>query len=165
MYNSYPLDNAPDYEIDDTYARAEAEAEAAAATDPTPATDPQGTPYAGIEKQGVPPRAGLDFSVGGLVSRVIHGKFFSIDFFRRHWGAVLGVVIMLMIYITSRYSCQTQMETIQRLQTELEVAKTERIREKSAYMSRIRESVMQHKIDSLGLNLTVQEQPPYKIQK
>ena len=57
------------------------------------------------------------------------------------------------------------METIQRLQTELEVAKTERIREKSAYMSSIRESVMQHKIDSLGLNLTVQEQPPYKIQK
>lgn len=165
MYNSYPLDNAPDYEIDDSYAGAEAEAEAAAAIDPTPATDPQGTPYAGIEKQGVPPRDGLDFSVGGLVSRVVHGKFFSIDFFRRHWGAVLGVVIMLMIYITSRYSCQTQMETIQRLQTELEVAKTERIREKSAYMSRIRESVMQHKIDSLGLNLTVQEQPPYKIQK
>lgn len=157
MYNSYSLDNAPDYEVDNTCSDADC------ATDPSPAIDPQGTPYAGIEKQSMQPRAGLDFSVSGLVSRVVHGKFFSIDFFRRHWGAVLGVVIMLMIYITSRYSCQTQMETIQRLQTELEVAKTERIREKSAYMSRIRESVMQHKIDSLGLNLTVQEQPPYKI--
>ena len=56
-----------------------------------------------------------------------------------------------------------QMETIQRLERELEVAKTERIREKSTYMSRIRESRMQHKVDSLRLGLTVQEQPPFRL--
>lgn len=93
----------------------------------------------------------------------LHGRILSMDFFRRHWLAVLGVVAMLMIYITNRYTCQTQMETIQRLERELEVAKTERVREKSAYMSRIRESKMQHKIDSLRLGLTVQDQPPYRL--
>lgn len=98
-----------------------------------------------------------------LMLKALHGRVLSMDFFRRHWLAVLGIVAMLMIYITNRYTCQTQMETIQRLERELEVAKTERIREKSAYMSRIRESKMQQKVDSLRLNLTVQEQPPFRI--
>lgn len=98
-----------------------------------------------------------------LLGDAVHGRIVSMDFFRRHWLAVLGVVVMLMIYITNRYTCQTQMETIQRLEQQLEVAKTERIREKSSYMSLIRESKMQHKVDSLGLGLTVQEQPPYRL--
>lgn len=100
-----------------------------------------------------------------LMLKALHGRLLSTDFFRRHWLPVLGVVAMLMIYITNRYTCQTQMETIQRLERELEVAKTERVREKSTYMSRIRESKMQHKVDSLRLGLTVQDRPPYRIQQ
>lgn len=76
---------------------------------------------------------------------------------------VLTVTAMLMVYITSRYTCQTQMEDIRRLERELEIAKTERIREKSAYMSRIRESQMQHMADSLRLGLRIIERPPYRI--
>ena len=98
-----------------------------------------------------------------LMLRALHGRVLSTDFFRRHWLPVLGVVAMLMIYITNRYTCQTQMETIQRLERQLEVAKTERIREKSTYMSRIRESRMQQRVDSLRLGLTVQERPPYRL--
>lgn len=98
-----------------------------------------------------------------LWRRLVHGRMLSLDFFRRHWIIVVGIVAMLMVYITNRYKCQTQMETIQKLNTELEVAKTERVRAKSAYMSRIRESSMQHMVDSLHLGLTIQEQPPFKI--
>lgn len=97
--------------------------------------------------------------------RTLHGRILSIDFFKRNWVVVLGVVVMLMVYITSRYECQTKMERIRALETELEVAKTERVRAKSAYMSRIRESSMQKMIDSLRLGLTVQEQPPYKLSR
>lgn len=93
----------------------------------------------------------------------LHGRVLSLDFLRRHWLLVLAVTSMLMIYITSRYTCQTQMEDIRRLTRELEVAKTERIREKSVYMSRIRESQMQHLADSLRLGLHIQDQPPYRI--
>lgn len=103
------------------------------------------------------------YRVDSLMLRALHGRILSMDFFRRHWLPVLGVVAMLMIYITNRYTCQTQMETIQRLERELEVAKTERIREKSSYMSRIRESKMQQKVDSLRLGLTVQERPPFRL--
>ena len=74
------------------------------------------------------------YRVDSLMLRALHGRILSMDFFRRHWLPVLGVVAMLMIYITNRYTCQTQMETIQRLERELEVAKTERIREKSSYI-------------------------------
>ncbi|MDE5942248.1 MAG: hypothetical protein K2H14_09070 [Muribaculaceae bacterium] len=97
--------------------------------------------------------------------RTLHGRILSIDFFKRNWVVVLGVAVMLMIYITSRYECQTKMERIRALETELEVAKTERVRAKSAYMSRIRESSMQQMVDSLRLGLTVQEQPPYRLSR
>lgn len=98
-----------------------------------------------------------------IMRRALHGRMLSLDFFSRHWLWVLTIVVMLMIYITSRYTCQTQMEDIQRLTRELEVAKTERVREKSVYMSRIRESQMQHLADSMRLGVTIQEQPPYRI--
>lgn len=97
--------------------------------------------------------------------RALHGRVISIDFFRRNWLVVLAAVLMLMVYITNRYKCQTQMESIRTLERELEVAKTERIRAKSAYMSRIRESSMQHMVDSLRLGITVQDQPPFRISK
>ena len=86
--------------------------------------------------------------------KALHGRVLSIDFFRRYWMVVLAAVVMLMVYITNRYTCQTQMETIRTLQRDLEVARTERIRAKSVYMSRIRESSMQHLIDSLQLGRT-----------
>lgn len=45
------------------------------------------------------------------------------------------------------------------------MAKTERVRAKSAYMSKIRESSIQEMVDSLGLGITVQEQPPYRLSR
>ncbi len=100
-----------------------------------------------------------------FVQRALHGRILSIDFFRRNWLVVLAAVVMLMVYISNRYTCQTQMETIRVLERDLEVAKTERIRAKSAYMSRIRESSMQETIDSLGLGLRVQDRPPFRVSR
>ena len=100
-----------------------------------------------------------------LMLRALHGRILSVDFFRRNWLVVLGAVAMLMLYMSNRYTCQTQMEKIQQLEKDLEAAKTERIRAKSAYMSRIRESQMQHMVDSLGLGITVQDQPPFTLER
>lgn len=84
-------------------------------------------------------------------------------FFGRHWSLILALVVMILIYITFRYQCLTAMETIQSLEKELMVVKTERIREKSRYMSNIRESAMRERIQALGLDLEIRERPPYKI--
>ncbi|MCC8071095.1 MAG: hypothetical protein LIO90_04755 [Bacteroidales bacterium] len=100
---------------------------------------------------------------GAWIARLIHGQLISSDFFSRNWLAIFAACILMLLYITNKYNCQTKMEEIRRLNKELEIVKTERIRVRSIYMSRIRESSMQELIDSLHLNLHVQEQPPYRL--
>ncbi len=76
----------------------------------------------------------------------------------------IGVVVA-MVYITTKYTCQTNMEKIAELERKLEIVNNEKSRERSAFMGRIRETSMQQMVDSLHLNLKVQSQPPYKIPK
>ena len=102
-------------------------------------------------------------SGGSLASRFIHGRLISIEFFKRHWLPVLVSVLLILVYITNKYSYQTRVETANSLRKELEVVKTEYIRQRSLYMSATRESAMRHRIDSIGLDLTYQVQPPYTL--
>lgn len=98
-----------------------------------------------------------------MLVRVLRGQILSSDFFARHWPwCVLGIVV-IMTYITAKYECQTKMEEIRRLEHNLEVVKTERIRARSRYMSRTRESSMMQLVDSMHLNLHVQDTPPFKL--
>ena len=98
-----------------------------------------------------------------LLVKLINGRLLSSDFFARHWKSVLLAILMVLIYITNRYQCLTRMEEIRRLEQELEVVETERIRVRSTYMSRIRESSMQEMVDTMHLNLRIQDKPPYKL--
>ncbi len=99
-----------------------------------------------------------------IIKKALHGRVLSSDFFLRHWKAVLTVMVMLLVFITNRYQCLTRMEEIRKLEQTLEVIETERIRERSTYMSRIRESSMQELVDTMNLHLKIQDQPPYKLQ-
>ena len=98
---------------------------------------------------------------GSIAGRLIYGQVISSDFFARHWLKVFAVFTVIMVFITNKYHCQTKMEEIRRLNNELEIVKTGGMR--SVYMSRTRESEMQQLVDSLGLNLHVQQRPPYKL--
>ena len=98
-----------------------------------------------------------------VISSIIYGRILSIDFFARHWLKVLLAVVMIMVYITSKYQCQTKMEEIRSLEQKLEIIDTERLRVRGEYMSLVRESSMTHLVDSLKLGLKVQEQPPFKL--
>lgn len=92
---------------------------------------------------------------------MILGEWISSVFFSRYKFTIVVIVGLLMLYITFKYECQTNMERINKLEKELSVIKSESVRERSTFRSRTRESMMQHRIDSLGLNLTVQTQPPF----
>lgn len=94
-----------------------------------------------------------------LLVKLINGRLLSSDFFARHWKSVLLAILMVLIYITNRYQCLTRMEEIRRLEQELEEVETERIRVRSTYMSRIRESSMQEMVDTMHLNLRIQDKP------
>lgn len=98
-----------------------------------------------------------------FIVRLFRGQVISIDFFAKHWLPVLITILVIMIYITTKYTCQTNMEKISALERKLEIVNNEKARERSEYMGRIRETSMQHLVDSLHLNLRVQTQPPYKI--
>lgn len=101
--------------------------------------------------------------VNKVMGRAIRGRFISTDFFSRHWITVALLTLMFVWYMTNKYECRTNMETIQKLEKQLERDKTERIREQSLYMSRIRESSMMVLVRRNNLDLQVQENPPYKI--
>lgn len=94
---------------------------------------------------------------------LVQGRVISSQFFRKYMVQIVMVVLLLMIYIANRYDCVTGMETITKLRTEYQVVRTQLQRERATYMTSIRESAIQHKADSLGLGLAVQQQPPYKL--
>lgn len=100
---------------------------------------------------------------GTLMRQLLHGQVVSSDFFARNWIALLLVVMMIMIYIAGKYTCQTKMEQVSRLTYELETVRAERIRAKSEYMGKVRESAMQQMVDTLHLGLRIQETPPFVI--
>lgn len=98
-----------------------------------------------------------------VIGDAVRGRWLSTGFFSRNWGIILALVILVMIYITNRYQCLTAMENIQKLNKELEVVKSERIRQKSIYMNSIREKTMQKSLREAGLDLTHRDQPPYRL--
>ncbi|MDE6305098.1 MAG: hypothetical protein K2L90_00745 [Muribaculaceae bacterium] len=100
-----------------------------------------------------------------LLLRALHGRLLSTDFFARNWLKLLMLIVMILIYITNKYQCQTRMEEIRKLTRQLEVVETERVRVRSEYMSRTRESAMQELVDTMHLGLRVQERPPYHLSK
>lgn len=103
-------------------------------------------------------------SSGSVLRQLMYGQIVSSDFFARNWMAMLLVVVMILVYIAGKYTCQTKMEQVRSLQRELETVRTERIRARSDYMGRIRESAMQEMVDTLHLGLCVREYPPYIVE-
>lgn len=92
-----------------------------------------------------------------------NGGTIRLDFFLRYWVQLVIILVLIMAFITTKYQRMTKMEEIKRLENELMIMRTERVRERSTYMSRIRESSMQRMVDSIHPGLTVQEQPPYEL--
>lgn len=102
---------------------------------------------------------------GSIMRQLMHGQVVSSDFFARNWVGMALIVFMLLIYIAGKYTCQTKMEEVRKLTHRLEVVKAERVRARSEYMGCIRESAMQQMVDTLHLELSVQEYPPFVVGK
>jgi len=98
-----------------------------------------------------------------LLLRTLHGKLFSTEFLTAHWKTILLAMGMIIFFIYNKYTCKTKIETSIRLEEQLDVVRSEFVRERSTYMSRTRESGMQGMVDSLHLDLQVQTIPPYPI--
>lgn len=81
----------------------------------------------------------------------------------KHLDTIIVVLVLAVGYISTRFDCLTGMETITALERKIAITRTDVQKEKSIYMSTTCEKAMQARVDSLGLGLSVQERPPFRI--
>ena len=98
------------------------------------------------------------------VKGVIQGRsFLSWDFFKRNAVYIIAATVMMLMYISNKFVCQNYMQQVQDLKIELENAKTDCVNASAAYNSQIRESQMTAFVDTMHIDLTASEQPPYHL--
>src|SRR5574344_949401 len=96
-----------------------------------------------------------------FINDFLHGTIVSYKFFAKHWPHVACLMIFIIVFIASKYTVQTQMEQIIKLNKDLNNAKTEMVRESANFNSRTREPEMRQMLDTLHIGLTSPEQPPF----
>jgi len=101
--------------------------------------------------------------VVNISRHLLFGDVMSSNFFKKNKFTIFIVIALLMAYITSKYECMTKMEEIRSLERELAIVKSKSVRERGIYRSSTRESVMQRRIDSIGIPLHKQRIPPFKL--
>ena len=98
------------------------------------------------------------------VKGVIQGRsFLSWDFFKRNAVYIIAATVMMLMYISNKFVCQSYMQQVLDLKIELENAKTDCVNASAAYNSQIRESQMTAFVDTMHIDLTAPEQPPYHL--
>ena len=101
-----------------------------------------------------------------LLRRTLQGRvFLTLDFFKRYWFYILAATIMMLMYISNKYVCQSSLAQLGELKTDLNNAKTDCVDASSKYNSRILESNMKALVDTMRLDITVPDQPPYKLEE
>ena len=101
-----------------------------------------------------------------LLRRTLQGRvFLTLDFFKRYWFYILAATIMMLMYISNKYVCQSSLAQLGELETDLNNAKTDCVDASSKYNSRILESNMKALVDTMRLDITVPDQPPYKLEE
>ena len=93
----------------------------------------------------------------------IQGRFFSLDFFKRNAVYIIALVIMALAYIANKFVCQSSMEEVIKLKTELSNAQTDLVNASAKYNSQIRESEMVRLMHQKHLDLTAPQDPPYEL--
>ncbi len=98
-----------------------------------------------------------------LIHRLFQGTFLSLDFFKRYWIYVLFATLMMLMYISNKYHYQNDKAKLGTMKVMLNNASTDFVYASSRYNSRILESQMKTFVDSMGLDLNLSEEPPYKL--
>lgn len=100
-------------------------------------------------------RAGKDF---------LQGRIFSLDFFKRNAVYIIALVIMALMYIANKFVCQSSMQELLNLKTELADAQTDLVSSSAKYNSMILESEMTKLMRERHIGLSAPLEPPYKLE-
>ena len=97
------------------------------------------------------------------LSDIRYGQTVSVNFFRNNAWLLIAFISIVLALMGMRYKTKTKMEEIKKLEKELVQSESDKLREKAAYMSLIREQEMMRLVRKNNLGLIFQEQPPYEI--
>ena len=95
---------------------------------------------------------------------IIQGRFLSLDFFKRYAVYVIALVIIALMYIANKFVCQSSMQEVMTLKTELANAQTDLVNASAKYNSMIRESEMTRLMQEKHIGLTAPKEPPFELQ-
>lgn len=118
---------------------------------------------ASSKKKGKQKGSALKEATTGFLSDFRYGKTVSVNFFKANAWLLLVFIVIVIALMGMRYKTKTKMEEIKKLEKELVESESDKLREKAAYMSLIRETEMLRLVKLNNLNLIFQEQPPYDI--
>ena len=94
---------------------------------------------------------------------IIQGRFFSLDFFKRNAVYIIALVVMALAYIANKFVCQSSMQEVLSLRTELANAQTDLVNSSAKYSSMIRESEMTKLMREKHIDLSAPQEPPYQL--
>ena len=99
-----------------------------------------------------------------VVRGVVQGRsFLSFDFFKRNSIYIVAATVMMLMYISNKYVYQMSMKQTMDLEVALGNARTDFVNASAKYNSMIRESQMKALVDTLHIDLTSPDQPPYQL--
>ncbi|MDR3058921.1 MAG: FtsL-like putative cell division protein [Dysgonomonas sp.] len=96
---------------------------------------------------------------------ILGGTVLTEDFFWKNARFIITVFIIIVLYISNRYSCIEKMAKIERLQRELKDAKYESLTISAQLMGVSRESKVEDLVQRNGVDLKQTTEPTYKIKK
>lgn len=99
------------------------------------------------------------------VMYILGGTVFTEDFFWRNARFIITVFIIIVLYISNRYSCNEKRATIESLQQELKDAKYESQTISAKLISVSRGAKVESLVQQNGVELEQSKEPIYKIKK
>ena len=87
---------------------------------------------------------------------IIQGRFFSLDFFKRNAVYIIALVVMALAYIANKFVCQSSMQEVMTLKTDL-------VNSSAEYNSMIRESELTKLMREKNLGLVAPQEPPFVL--
>ena len=106
----------------------------------------------------------IDINPVGIFKSFLQGRLFlTLDFFKRNWIYVLSATIMVLMYIANKYNYLDNLERVGSLKKELNNATTDCVDASARYNSMIVESNMKELLDSLHIDLSTPDLPPYRL--
>ena len=95
---------------------------------------------------------------------VFGGSVLTEDFFLRNMRFILVLVVVVILFISHRYSMLQGMSDIERLQQELKDVKYEALTISSSLTEASRQGEIERRVEEAGLDIKVTNEPVYHIE-